>query len=83
MSDGFTSAGRSEGRFPSVYADSLQSALFSRWEQPILEERHLDYTQYLERDDVSPRSRAEAEQILGHLVFELAYREGIYGGTSE
>lgn len=77
--DGFTSAGRHEGRFPSVYSDSQIVGEFSQWEQHILEERYNDYTDYLDRTDISPRSREVAERILGHLSFELAWREGIYG----
>ena len=79
--DGFTSGGRNEGRFPSIYADSQIVGEFSLWEQRLLEERHNDYNSYLEREDISPRSRAEAERVLGHLSFELAYREGIYDGA--
>lgn len=77
--DGFTTSGRKEGRFPSVYSDSQIVGEFSQWEQHTLEERHNDYANYLDRTDVSPRSRIEAERVLGHLCFELYWREGIYG----
>ena len=76
---GFTSGGRNEGHFPSVHSDSQIVGEFSQWRQDILEERYNDYSNYLDRKDISPRSRGEAERILSHLIFELAYREGFYG----
>lgn len=78
----FSSGGRKEGHFPSVYSDSQQVGEFSQWQQHTLEERYTDYSEYLDRTDISPRSRGEAERILGHLVFELSYREGFYGETA-
>lgn len=80
--DGFTSGGRAEGRFPSVFADSQIVGEFSQWEQHHLEERYNDYSEYLGREDISPRSRGEAERVMGHLIFELSWREGIYGETA-
>lgn len=78
MSDGFTSGGREGGKFPNVYGDSLQTGDYASWPQTALEERVYTYIEYVGREDISPRSRGEAERILGHLTFELCYREGWY-----
>lgn len=77
--DGFTTGGR--GHFPLVYGDSQQVGEFSRWTQETLEQRHNEYTDFLERTDISPRTRGEALRIMAHLVFELSWREGIYGAS--
>lgn len=81
MSDGFTTGGRKGGAFPNVYGDSQQVGDYASWPQEILEDRMNTYTTYTQREDISPRSRGEAERILAHLCFELCYREGIYGET--
>lgn len=81
--DGFTSGGRKEGKFPNVYGDSQQVGDYATWSQEILEDRLNTYTEYVERTDISPRSRGEAQRILGHLGFELCWRAGMFDIEAE
>lgn len=64
--------------FPSIHVDNKRVAEFSEWTTPVLEEHTSQYAAFLQRDDLMPRARAQAERVLDHLLFELAYRDGIY-----
>lgn len=61
--------------FPSLYADGLQVSEFSAWSRTTLEERVTEYDHFLQRPDIMPRAQSEASRIMGHLVFELTWRD--------
>jgi hypothetical protein len=63
--------------FPSLYADTKQVAEFSTWSTEVLEERVNQYGHFLSTPQM-PRATETANRILDHLLFELAYRDGIY-----
>lgn len=63
--------------FPSLYADSKLVSEFSEWPTENLEARVHQYGQFLSKERM-PRATATANRILDHLLFELAYRDGVY-----
>lgn len=72
----FTGSGKEH--FPHFYADTQKIAVFAEMEKEILERLCDEYTQFLSRDNIMPRAETTANRILDHIMFELAYREGIY-----
>ena len=73
-------AGEGFDAFPSLYADNKLVGEFSAWDRDVLDQRIRDYERFLQKDDLMPRARSEAERIVGHLVFEVMYREGAFNG---
>jgi len=67
--------------FPSLYADNKRIAELSEWTIPMLEERASQYAAFLQRDDLMPRAKAQADRMLDHVLFELTYRDGFYNET--
>jgi hypothetical protein len=70
MPEGFTP-------FPSLHSDSLRVSEFAEWETENLEARVNAYTEFLQTDCM-PRARMTGERIVNHILFELAYRDGVY-----
>lgn len=73
--------------FPNVYADthmiqelSQQKVASDEFLYPddVLRQRMVEYKAYVQRDDISPRSRAEAYKVMRHVGFELLYRGGYF-----
>jgi hypothetical protein len=64
--------------FPSLYADNKRTAELSEWTIQMLEERASQYVAFLQRDDLMPRAKAQADRMLDHMLFELQYRDGLY-----
>jgi len=64
--------------FPSIYADSKMIHEFATTDDRILQDRLSTYTQFLKRDDLMPRARAESERLVTHLMFEICYRQGYF-----
>jgi len=75
MSD-FTGEGFAS--FPNTYEDNKRVGSFSEWPQDILEARVNEYGAFLQRTDPMPRAQATANRVMEHLLFELAFRDGIY-----
>ena len=63
--------------FPSLYADEQQVAEFSEWSTEVLEARVHQYGHFLSTPQM-PRATETANRIMEHLLFELAYRDGVY-----
>ena len=63
--------------FPSLYADSKLVAEFSEWSTEVLEARVHQYGHFLSQEQM-PRATETANRIMEHLLFELAYRDGVY-----
>jgi hypothetical protein len=51
------------------FADLGEEAL------PLMVDRYGDY---LQRTDIMPRARLTGNRVLDHLLFEYAYRDGVY-----
>ncbi len=64
--------------FPSLHADTAKITVFAEMDKDILERLANEYTDFLARENLMPRAKATANRILGHVMFELAYREGVY-----
>lgn len=75
MSD-FTPEGYKE--FPGLIPDNARVGEFSEWETEVLEARVKQYGYFLQNDPM-PRAEKTAIRIVAHLMFELMYREGLYG----
>lgn len=73
---GFTSEGSSDYR-PSLYADNLRTKELgdeSIWTDEILAQRAQEYNTFLNRTDLMPRARADAERFTSHMLHEMLYR---------
>lgn len=75
MSD-FTPEGYKE--FPGLIPDNARVGEFSEWPTEVLEARVKQYGYFLQ-DDPMPRAKETATRIVAHLMFELMWREGLYG----
>ncbi len=64
--------------FPSLHADTAKITVFAEMDKDILERLATEYTDFLSRENLMPRAKATANRILDHVMFELAYREGVY-----
>lgn len=64
--------------FPSLHADTAKITVFAEMDKDILERLANEYTDFLARENLMPQAKATANRILGHVMFELAYREGVY-----
>lgn len=64
--------------FPSLHADTAKITVFAEMDKDILERLANEYTDFLARENLMPRAKATANRILDHVMFELAYREGVY-----
>jgi hypothetical protein len=75
MSD-FTTEGFES--FPNIYVDNLQTHEFSTWNRAVLEARVMQYGTFLQQSDLMPRAKEGANRVMDHLLFELAWRDGVY-----
>jgi len=73
---GFTSEGFES--FPNTYMDNKHISGISTMPDSVLERKTYEYGAFLQRTDIMDRARAIGDRILNHLLFELAYRDGIY-----
>lgn len=64
--------------FPDCYHDNLRVGSFSDLSDGGLDYLTDEYGRFAQRTDIMPRARTAANRILDHLLFELAYRDGIY-----
>lgn len=64
--------------FPSLHADTAKITVFAEMDKDILERLANEYTDFLARENLMPQAKATANRILDHVMFELAYREGVY-----
>lgn len=64
--------------FPNLYADDKLVGEFSLLDRKIIELKLSEYTVFLQRTDIMERARGTAERVRDHLIFELAYRDGVY-----
>jgi hypothetical protein len=72
----FTTQGNAP--FPDCYHDNLHVKDFSAMSRDGLEYKTNEYGAFAQRDDLMPRARQAADRILEHLIFEMAYRDGVY-----
>lgn len=63
--------------FPSLQSDNDRVGEFSEWSNENLEARVWQYGHFLSTEQM-PRATKTANRILDHLLFELAYRDGVY-----
>ena len=63
--------------FPRLEPDNKRVGEFSEWSTKALEERVHQYGHFLSKEQM-PRATRTANRILNHLLFELAYRDGVY-----
>lgn len=63
--------------FPSLQPDNKLVGEFSTWTIDVLEARVHQYGHFLSKEPM-PRAKATANRVLDHLLFELAYRDGVY-----
>lgn len=64
--------------FPSLHADTAKITVFAEMDTEILERLANEYTDFLARGNLMPRAEKTANRILDHVLFEMAYRDGIY-----
>lgn len=64
--------------FPDCYHDNLRVKDFSDLSDAGLDTMVNEYGKFNQRKDLMIRARTAAGRILDHLLFELAYRDGIY-----
>lgn len=62
---------------PHFQADELRIDTIAETPIELLESRSTEYSQFL-AGEIMPRARAASNRILNHLIFELAYRDGVY-----
>jgi hypothetical protein len=68
--------------FPSLHYENTKTSRYAEMDTPDLESRVNEYTNFLS-GNCMPRARAIGERIVNHILFELAYRDGVYDGTPE
>ena len=64
--------------YPNTYHDSQNLGAISELPREVLERRVDEYGKFMQRTDVMPRGRALGERILNHLLFEMAWQDGVY-----
>ena len=63
--------------FPPLFTDAQRVREIAEWPQEILEEKAMLYGQFL-CEDLMPRAKEQADYIMENVLFELAYRDGVY-----
>jgi hypothetical protein len=71
MGDGFEP-------MPALYHDTKRLHHVAEWPQEMLDERLTEYGQFLQKENLMPRAEATANRTMNHLLFEAAFRDGIY-----
>lgn len=66
--------------FPSLYADEKRIREAAELSTEVLERFVNEYGHFLSKPQM-PRATATANRILDHMIFELAYRDGVYDET--
>lgn len=64
--------------FPNTYEDNKQVGMFSNLTPEALEYKLNEYGQFLQRPDLMARAKRIGNRVLDHLLFEAAWRDGIY-----
>lgn len=64
--------------FPNTMADLKQVSNVEAWSREHLEHKTNEYGAFLTREDIIPRAIAAGNLILDRLLFEMAYRDGVY-----
>lgn len=75
---GFTPQGFES--MPSIYSDSRDIGNVSELANEVLDAKTMEYGRFLQSPDIMPRAKQSAERIINHLLFELAWRDGVYDG---
>ena len=71
-------AGEGFTPFLNTEADAYQMKSVSEWPDARIEDKVLEYWEFLERKDLMPRAVKAAHRILEHLGFEMDARYGAY-----
>lgn len=64
--------------FPNLHSDIHEVVAVAEWTNEHLEYKTDQYGQFMQREDIMPRARKTGDWILERLIFELAYRDGVY-----
>lgn len=67
-----------EPGFPNLHSDTQEIHKVSEWTTEHLDYKTHEYGDFLQREDIMPRALHTANRILDHLLFEQAYRDGVY-----
>lgn len=76
MSEAPTFSGEGFKPFPNVHSDNEHIGDISNWEDRLIEEKIVEYWQFMNRKDIQPRARKMGQRILNHLNFEMECRYG-------
>ena len=64
--------------FPNTHSDLQYIHTVAEWNDEQLDHKVNEYGQFLQRTDLMPRAIKAANFIMDRLIFELAYRDGVY-----
>lgn len=78
---GFTTQGYET--FPNLYGDSLKVVEIAEWTPEALDNKTNEYGEFLTRPNLMPRAKKMANWIMDRLLFEMGYRDGIYGESND
>jgi hypothetical protein len=80
-----TSAFTGEGfaPFPNVHSDHEHISGISEFADDVLDSKITEYGEFLQRQDLMPRALKLGNRVLDHLLFESAYRDGVYEVSNE
>ena len=60
--------------FPNTYEDNKHIGEVFEWSDERLQNKHAEYSEFLERDDIMARARTLGARVLRHLDFEMSFR---------
>lgn len=64
--------------FPNTYSDLQTISEVAEWPIERLNHKANEYGKFLLREDLMPRALKAANFIMDRLLFEMAYRDGVY-----
>lgn len=65
--------------FPNLHADTELVHRLAELSDEALDYKAKEYSMFLERTYLMPRAINAANRILEHIIFEMNFRNGIYG----
>ena len=72
----FTSTGFEP--FPNTHSDAQEVLKVAEWSNKQLEYKLTEYGRFSQRKDIMPRARKAADFVLDRLIFDQAFRDGVY-----
>jgi hypothetical protein len=64
--------------FPNTYSDNLHIGDIPTMNRQVLDNKMMEYGAFVQRTDIMNRARSVGDRILNHLIFEAAWRDGVY-----